>query len=124
MTGFAGSTNLLGEIAMTAAYSSGGNWLDELLIYLEENRDFLVDFVHNELPGINISVPEGTFLGWLDCTKSTIPDPAKLFLEQSLVALNEGSWFGPGYDPYTRINFGCQKSILEEALSRIKEILP
>ena len=63
--------NLMGLTAMQAAYSEGQEWLDQLLVYLEANRDFLHDFVNRELPGLNMVKPEGTYLAWIDCRGAT-----------------------------------------------------
>jgi len=123
LSGFVGSVNLLGEIAMTSAYELGFEWLSELLFYLEGNRQFLLDFVSTELPGIDLYPPEGTYLAWLDCSKMELVDPAKFFLDQARVALNSGEWFGENYKDYVRINFGCPRNTLSEALERMKNSL-
>ena len=123
LRGFSGSVNLLGDIAMAAAYSHGQDWLGELLQYLELNRDILVDYVSSELPGIHIDSPQGTFLGWLDCTESGLENPADHFLTKGRVALNSGEWFGDEFRKYARINFGCPREILLSALDRIKKSL-
>ncbi len=123
LRGVSGSVNLLAETAMAAAYSHGKDWLDELLQYLEINRDILVDYVSDELPGININTPQGTFLGWLDCTESGLENPADHFLTKGRVALNSGEWFGNEFDKYARINYGCPREILLSALDRIKKSL-
>jgi len=62
-----GHPNILGLHAALAAYRDGGPWLDEALNYMQANRDFLVDYVSRELPGVEVWRPEGTFLAWLDC---------------------------------------------------------
>ena len=59
-----GHPNILGLHAALAAYRDGQPWLDALLVYLEDNRDFLVDYVNGELQGISIWKPEGTYLWW------------------------------------------------------------
>lgn len=123
LSGFVGSVNVLGEIAMAAAYDFGFEWLSELIIYLEGNRQFLLDFVNDELPGITIQSPEGTYLGWLDCSKLDINNPAEFFLKQARVGLNSGEWFGENYSDHVRINFGCPRAILSNALERIQEAL-
>ena len=120
LSGFVGSANLLGETALTAAYENGADWLAELLNYLEGNRQFLVDFVSNELPGISLYPPEGTYLAWLDCSELDLDDPADFFLKQARVGLNSGDWFGENYSGHARINFGCPRGILSAALDRIK----
>ncbi len=123
MREFSSDVNLLGEIAMSAAYSHGQDWLRELLVYLEANRDFLAEYVTNNLPGINMHTPEGTYLGWLDCSGTGIDKPAEYFLANAKVSLNSGDWFGDDYSQYVRINFGCPRETLISALDRIKASL-
>ena len=120
LSGFVGSVNILGEIALSAAYDHGSNWLDQLLNYLEENRQYLLDFVTNELPGINISPPEGTYLAWLDCSNLNIAEPGKFFLNEARVGLNSGEWFGEDYSDHVRINFACPRETLANALERLR----
>ena len=123
LSGFVGSVNVLGEIAMATAYEHGSEWLSELLLYLDGNRKFLLDFVSNEIPGIALYPPEGTYLAWLDCSELDLTSPAEFFLKQALVALNSGEWFGENYKDHVRINFGCPRNTLSTALERIKKSL-
>ena len=60
--------NIFGMTALTAAYTSGEEWLNELMHYLEGNRDFTVEYIREHIPEIHICSPEGTYLLWLDCT--------------------------------------------------------
>jgi cystathionine beta-lyase len=115
--------NVMGLIGAAAAYREGQPWLDQLLPYLEANRDFLWDFVSRNLPGIAMSKPEGTYLAWLDCRGSGLEDPYEFFLTHARVALSRGSSFGKGGLGFARLNFGCPRSILLEALGRMKEAL-
>jgi cystathionine beta-lyase len=112
--------NAMGMIGAGAAYRDGQSWLDQLLPYLQANRDFLWDFVNRELLGIRMTRPEGTYLAWLDCRELRLDNPYEFFLKQARVALNDGRSFGTGGSGFVRLNFGCPRSILEEALSRIK----
>jgi cystathionine beta-lyase len=122
--GLAGWVNLMGQIAMRAAYRDGEAWLEALLAYLEANRDYLVDFVTNELPGVSMAAPEGTYLAWLDCRAAEIEGkPDQFFLEKAKVALNGGEWFGKGGEGFVRLNFGCPRAMLAEALARMKSAL-
>jgi cystathionine beta-lyase len=117
-----GHPNILGLHAALAAYRDGGEWLDVLLSYLEDNRDFLADFIAEELPGIEMWTPEGTYLGWLDCRGLDLEiSPQKFFLEQAKVGLNDGSDFGVGGNGFIRLNFGCPRALLEKGLNRIKD---
>jgi cystathionine beta-lyase len=59
--GRGGAVNLLGLVAAEAAYRDGQEWLDQLLVYLEENRNYLFNYIHGELNGIQMAVPEGTY---------------------------------------------------------------
>ena len=59
--------NLLGLTAGLAAYRDGQGWLDELMVYLEGNRDFLMNFLQEQMPEIKMTPVEGTYLAWLDC---------------------------------------------------------
>ena len=113
--------NIMGYTAMLAAYRDGQPWLDELLRYLESNRDFLVKYVSTNFPGIEMGVPEGTYLGWLDCRRAGIPsnDPFTFFLESGRVAFNDGVTFGRGGEGFVRLNFGCPRSLLTQGLERM-----
>jgi len=116
-----GHPNILGLHAALAAYQGGGAWLDEVLQYLEINRDYLNDFVLEELPGVNLWRPEGTFLGWLDCRELNLDTtPQTFFLEQAKVGLNDGATFGEGGEDFVRLNFACPKSVLEDGLTRMR----
>ena len=123
MREFSSDVNILGEIAMSAAYSCGHDWLNELLQYLETNRNFLAEYVSNELPGVSLHLPQGTYLGWLDCSGTGLENPAEYFLSNARVSLNSGDWFGDEYHQYARINFGCPREILSAALDRLKNSL-
>lgn len=121
--GSAGSVNILGEVAMRAAYDHCEDWLDDLLNYLDTNRLLLLDFVQNELPGVTMNRPEGTYLGWLDFSNTDIESPGDFFLKNARVAMNAGDWFGTDYAHFARINFGCPAPTLTNALNRIKSAL-
>jgi len=117
------SINLLGLIAMRAAYSEGQAWLDDLLGYLEANRDFVYDFTTNELPGLSLAKPEGTYLAWIDCRGANLENPYEFFLNQAKVALSNGAIYGTGGQGFVRLNFGCPRATLEEALQSMKQAL-
>jgi cystathionine beta-lyase len=116
--------NAMGLTAALAAYREGGEWLEGLLAYLEQNRDYLYDFLRSELPSIRMAKPEGTYLAWLDCRESGISEnPYKFFLEKGRVAFNDGLTFGRVGEGFIRLNFGCPRDQLEEALRRMKNAL-
>ena len=120
--GVIGCPTMLANEAVRAVYSDGADWLDELLVYLEANRDFLFDFLKEHLPEIKMIKPEGTYLAWLDCRELDLkPDPYHFFLTKAKVALNDGLAFGENGKGFVRLNFGCPRSILVDALMRMAE---
>ncbi len=124
MTMLLGHPNILGMQAALAAYRSGRPWLDAVLSYLEENRDALVAFVREELPGVSVWRPEGTYLAWLDCRDLALErSPQEFFLQEAKVGLNEGADFGEAGAGFVRLNFGCPRALLEEGLRRMKAAL-
>lgn len=122
--GLLGGVNILGLHAMHAAYLHGEAWLEALLIYLQENRDFLNGFIEKEIPSIKAVKPEGTHLAWLDCRETGIDGkPSEFFKKKAGVIVNDGNWFGKGGDGFVRLNFACPRSILEQGLQRMKNAL-
>lgn len=116
--------NTLGFVATLAAYRHCQDWLDEVLQYLEVNRNLLVDYVLQNLPGVKVYRPEALYLAWLDCRQTAIREnPARFFLEQARVALTDGSTFGTGGEGFVRFNFACSRSLLLEALDRMSAAL-
>ena len=116
--------NQVGLAATLAAYRDGQEWLDQVLQYLEGNRDYLFDFVKTELPGVQMAIPEGTYLAWLDCRNTRIQgNPHEFFLKEARVALNDGCTFGNGGEEFVRLNFACSREVLTQALGRMKAAL-
>ena len=119
--GLVHGVNLLGLVAARAAYQEGAEWLDQLMVYLENNRDWLYDFANHELPGASMIQTEGTYLAWIDCREMGIGDkPAEFFKDHASVIVTEGSAFGPGGEGFIRLNFGCPRSMLVEALEKMR----
>ena len=121
--GLISGVNVMGWVAALAAYQDGQEWLGQALAYLEANRDYLYEFVREEIPDVGLFKPEGTYLAWLDCRGLGLDNPYKFFLEQARVALNEGDMFGAGGKGYVRLNFGCPRATLVEALERMRDAL-
>ena len=117
-----GHPNILGLHAARAAYQHGRPWLDAALQYLEANRDFLYDYVQDQLPGISMWRPEGTFLAWLDCRDLDLEvSPFEFFLNEAKVGLNDGLTFGSTGEGFVRLNFGCPRAVLEDGLDRMRK---
>lgn len=115
--------NIFGTIAMETAYRLGGDWLDQLLVYLKGNADLLVDYTASNLPGISICPPEATYLAWLDMKGLGMKSkPLREFMTRmAKIGCNDGPSFGPGGRGYQRLNFGCPRSTLEKALHQLKQ---
>jgi cystathionine beta-lyase len=114
--------------AQTALAGACDGWLLELRTYLRSNRDFLLQFTREFLPGIHTTNPEATYLAWMDCNDLIAEgriqgSPYEFFLKEAKVALNDGSTFGLGGEGFVRLNFGCPQSILTEALERMRRAL-
>lgn len=108
--------NILGYTAAEAAYRYGEPWRRQLLVYLRGNRDLLMAEI-NALPGLSMTHVEATYLAWIDCRAAGIARPG-LFFEEHGVGLSDGADFDlPGF---VRLNFGCSRSLLQEALERMR----
>ena len=111
--------NKMGIAATRAAYTYGEPWLTELLTYIEGN----IAVVREKLKGTGLIMmePEGTYLVWIDC--SSYKDFAKRLLTEAHVRVSEGSFFGRGGENFIRLNVACPRSVVKEALKRIKAVL-
>ena len=117
MAGIVPHVNLLGYTAALAAYRDGGEWLEEMLEYLRGNYQLIRELV-DKTPGLSMSNQDATYLAWIDANGLDIENPSQFF-EQHNVGMSDGATFaGPGF---IRMNFGCPRSILKEALKRIEK---
>ncbi len=116
--------NLFGIEATEACYRHGEGWLEELIIYLEDNLSYLIDYFNKNIKNVKIIIPEGTYLVWLDfrATGYSADKVNKLLREKARIGLNDGRVFGPGGEGFERINIGCPRSMLKEGLERIKSV--
>ena len=118
--GVVAEVTALGFTACEAAYRDSEAWRQALLTYLRGNRDFLLDYLAREIPGIRVEAPiEATYLAWLNLEALHLADPVAHF-ETHGVGLSEGAYFGAPKGHYVRLNFGCPRATLAEALHRMK----
>ncbi len=117
-----GLTNPFGLTGLKAAYSKGEPWLEALLKYLEQNRDFVFNYINEEIPGLTPFLPEATFLMWIDFRGLNLDEKAlkNLLVEKAGLGLSAGEIFRNGGEGFQRLNFGCPKSVLEQALTQLK----
>ncbi|OPX89195.1 MAG: Cystathionine beta-lyase PatB [Pelotomaculum sp. PtaB.Bin104] len=114
--------NIFALVATMAAYGQASPWLEELLAYLEANRDFIAQYLAQEMPQIGYYQPEGTFLAWLDFSACGLAGEKlqEFILQQARVVLNAGIIFGAEGNKFMRLNFACPRAQVERALERIK----
>ena len=119
-TGIVAEVTTLGFAACEAAYRDSEDWRQELLAYLRGNRDFILEFLARELPGLFVAAPiEATYLAWINVESLHLADPIAHF-EKHGVGLSDGAFFAAPRGTHVRINFGCPRATLAEALRRMK----
>ncbi len=117
LLGAAGSP---GAIATHIAWTEGGPWVDETIVFLEAQRDHLMARLAAELPGVGATTPEATYLAWLDLRAYDLgDDPAGWLLANAKVALGPGPDFGEHGRGFARLNFATTRALLDEAVDRI-----
>jgi cysteine-S-conjugate beta-lyase len=113
-------TSILGAIAAIAAFRDSGDWLDGVIVSLDENRRMLARLLDERLSGVGYRLPEATYLAWLDLnTLGWGDDPAVHALDHARVALANGPDFGRTGRGHARLNFACSPDVLEEAVTRL-----
>lgn len=117
--------NAFSLVATEAAYNHGEDWLNEYLKYIEENMDFAINYIKENIPSLKVRKPEGTYLLWVDFSETGLSDEeiAKALVDKGKVALNSGESFGTGGKGYQRINLACPRAMVEDGLSRIKKAI-
>ena len=120
-----GASNPFSLVAFEAAYREGEEWLEVLLVYLTETRDFVAQYLAKHIPKIKLIQPEGTYLLWLDCRELGMTDNElrQFFIHQAKVGMNPGTVFGEGGSGFMRMNIGTSRLVVKEALERIYKAL-
>ncbi len=118
-----GQGNIFGAVALRAAYNNGDEWLDMLREYIENNADYVIKTLSEQMPRIKCLKPDATFLLWLDCRELDLPHEALVdfFLNEARLGLNSGLDYGSQGEHYMRMNIGCPRSTLEKALGQLKK---
>ena len=118
-----GDGAVLSHVAFEAAYSKGETWYNDLMTHLEGNRQRLIDFF--AVTPINMSVPEATYLAWLDCRALGLGDGElrHFFVHEAGLGLSAGLSFGREGSGFMRLNFAIATSVLEDALEKISKAL-
>ena len=118
-----GDGTIFGQIAFEAAYAKGEFWLDELLVHLQGNIDYLDICLKEYMPSITMKKPEGTYLAWLDCKGLGLPQKEleNFFYKEAKLGLSSGTGFGEEGEGFMRINLATPRSSVEEAVSRLHQ---
>lgn len=117
---------LFSPIATLAAFSPEGEaWRKQMLRYVEGNIDFVIDFCAQHIPAIKPLRPQASFLVWLDCRGLGLTQPqlVDLFVNKAHLALNNGEIFGKEGIGFMRLNVGSPRSVLEQALKQLADVL-
>lgn len=114
--------NAFSSVAMEAAFNEGEEWLEQLLTYLDGNFSFIKEYCDANIPKIKPSVPDATYLVWLDCRELGMDNEElrRFMIEDAGLGLNEGYTFGRSLSGYMRLNAAYPRSVLEQALKQLK----
>jgi cysteine-S-conjugate beta-lyase len=118
--------SVMGMVACKAAYEGGAQWLEQLLDYLACNMLFLKTYLSDHIPKIKLVEPEGTYLAWLDFNELGLPaqELDEAITQKGKLWLSAGHSFGKGGKGFERMNVACPRSVLHDALERLKKIMP
>lgn len=114
--------NIFAYIGAVAAYENGEEWRLQMLDYVHENVEYIVEFLKNNIPQIKPMIPEASFLVWLDCKELGMEtdDLHTFFSLKAALGLNKGTIFGQGGEYHLRLNVACPRSILEKAMKQLQ----
>ncbi len=115
--------NCFSLVAMEAAWRHGDEWLDQMLEYVGENMRFVKEYLDREIPQIKMTLPQATYLMWLDCRELGMDSKElnEFFVKKAKVGLNNGKDFCRSLDGYMRMNAAHPRYQLKQALEQIKE---
>lgn len=118
-----GMLNTFGIAGIEAAYRYGEDWLEQLLIHLQENIDIAKNFIEQEIPELSVMIPEGTYLLWIDCRKLGLSDQEirEKLIQKGKLGLEPGTKYRTGGESFVRMNIACSKDTLLEGLHRLKK---
>ena len=118
--------NIFAFTAAEAAFAHGEEWQRQMLEYLSENVQTLDEYLQAHLPKVKAILPEASYLAWLDFSAYGIPHNvlADRFINEAHVVMNDGTTFGgEAYEGCFRLNIGCPRAQLLEALDRIAKTI-
>lgn len=118
-------TNPLGIVAAEAAYNEGEDWLEHVIDYIDDNLQYVDNYLKEHMPKAKYIIPEGTYFAWVDLNGYGYnhEELRELMVKKAGVALDEGYIFGKEGAGFERINVACPRSILQKCLDRMSGVL-
>ena len=121
---FIAGPNTLGAEASLAAWTQGQPWLDKIKAQLHINRDHLAERVAADLPGVTMTLPEATYLAWIDFSNSgLIGNPSEIFRERGKITVHDDAKFCASAASCVRVNFATSPKILDTVIDRMAQVL-
>ncbi|BAK15504.1 biproductal PLP-dependent enzyme with beta-cystathionase and maltose regulon repressor activities [Solibacillus silvestris StLB046] len=116
--------NTFASTAVKAVYSEGAAWLDDLLVYIKNNMEYVAKEL-NAIEGLDVEIPDATYLMWIDYRKTGIEEKELMarLLSVGLVALDPGTKYGEAGRGFLRINVACPFELLQDGVERIKRTM-
>lgn len=120
----AGGLNIFGEMALTAAYSFGEDYLNELIDYIGGNLDFVRNYIYENLDSVTVGRTEGTYFAWIDFRQTGLSaeEINRKTVEEAKVAGDLGDWFGKEGAGFIRLNLACPRVTVQQAMERLKKV--
>ncbi|MDR2497705.1 MAG: PatB family C-S lyase [Tannerellaceae bacterium] len=117
--------NIFAYEATKAAYTHGEEWLKQMCDYVTGNVKYIDEYCRKEIPYVKVYFPQASFLVWLDCRELKLPQSelVSLFRDKAGLALNDGAMFGAGGEGFMRLNAGCRRSMIEQAMKQLRDAI-
>ena len=116
------SAHIFATAPVAAAYNEGDEWLQQMLEYVDANIDYMEEYLKRYMPKLGMIRPQASYLVFLDARGLGMPHDkmVEFFIREAKVGMNDGAMFGQGGEGFMRMNLGCPRATLKQALDRIK----
>ncbi len=116
--------NIFGKVSTQAAMTYGDEWLDQLLVYVQGNVDYVSEFLTVNLPKVKFFKPEATYMMWLDFSGYGLPEETlwQMLTQKANLGFNRGSEFGVEGTSHFRVNLACPMSVVKQAMNQLKAV--
>jgi cystathionine beta-lyase len=120
-----GMGNIFGAVASEAAYSSGQEWRIQMLNYVQQNIDFVEDYLGKNMPVVKMIKPGATYMIWIDFRQlnKTDKELRKFMIQKAKLGFNDGPVFGSGGSGFQRMNVACPRVLVENAMERLEKAM-